>query len=376
MLYINMEIEKAADLLISHALRLQATDIHITPRQKDYMIRFRLHGHLTSDQTFSQATSERLISHLKFMASMDISEKRKPQSGAWRAMINGQLIALRISTLPTTLSKESLVIRILPQTQLFTFQNMSLFPKDTLHLTRMMDHSHGMIVFSGPAGSGKTTTMYALAELCSQKLNRNVVTLEDPVEKQNDYFLQMQVNEKAGITYSSGLKAILRHDPDIIIVGEIRDAETAKIAVRAAMTGHLVLTSLHTRNAIGAVYRLLEFGIKPLEIEQTLIGVSAQRLVSLLCPFCGAVCSKFCRRNDVPKRVAVYEIIDGSMLQQNIQEINKGKEVTAHHHTLKKTLRKGIALGYISEKEYRRWIFEEKEVNEPKGTRNHIHTYQ
>ncbi len=358
--HVKMEIEKTADFLVTQALQLQASDVHITPRHKDYLIRFRIHGHLTAYQTLPVVVGERLISHFKFMASLDISEKRKPQSGAWQPDVDGQFIALRISTLPTTLSRESLVIRLLPKQELYSLQRMSLFPQQMLRLAKMMDHSHGMILFTGPAGSGKTTTMYVLAELSSKQMNRNIVTLEDPVERQNDLFLQMQVNEKAGITYSTGLKAILRHDPDMIIVGEIRDAETAKIAVRAALTGHLVLSSLHTRNAQGAIYRLLEFGINPLDIEQTLIGVTAQRLVSLVCPFCGEVCSKYCKRNDTPKRLALFEMLDGQILQQSIQEINNGVKVTARPKTLKHVLRKGIALGYISTKEYRRWIFEEE----------------
>jgi competence protein ComGA len=204
--------------------------------------------------------------------------------------------------------------------------------------------------------------MYTLVEKCANMNMRNVITLEDPVEKKNDQFLQVQVNEKAGITYSNGLKAILRHDPDIIIVGEIRDSETAQIAVRASMTGHLVLSTLHTRDAKGAIYRLLEFGIKQNDIEQTLIGITAQRLVTLICPFCGEKCSQYCPHYHEKRRAAVYELLYGKSLQQVLSEA-KGEQVHYHYSTIKEILRKGIALGYISTQEYDRWVYESEEEN-------------
>lgn len=369
-----MTVERTADELISQAVRLGVTDVHITPRRKDYMIKFRLHGHLIPRKPIPPIAGERLISHLKFMASMDISEKRKPQSGAWQHHCIGNQISLRISTLPTAHSKESLVIRIIPQKQSFSLGKMSLFPKSIQQLYSMMSLAHGMIIFTGPAGSGKTTTIYTLAEYCSKRIQRNMITLEDPVERQNDLFLQVQVNEKAGITYHTGLKAILRHDPDIIFIGEIRDAETAKIAIRAAMTGHLVLTSMHTRNAEGAVYRLLEFGVKPLEIEQTVVGVTAQRLVSLFCPFCRGGCSEYCRRNGFPKRAAVFDLVHGQMLRQIINTAQKGERVK-RSRTLESMIRKGIALGYISQEEYKRWIVEEREEAEAERTGNLFDPY-
>lgn len=366
-----MTIERTADLLISQAVQLNASDIHIIPRRRDYLIKFRLHGQLAHHRNLPPIAGERLISHLKFMASMDIGEKRKPQSGSWQIYSRNNLVALRISTLPSALSKESLVIRLFPQNQLFTLERMSLFPKAMIKLVSMMSHSHGMLIFTGPTGSGKTSTIYSLAEYCASHLNRNIITLEDPVERQSDQLLQMQVNEKAGITYQTGLKAVLRHDPDIIFVGEIRDAETAEIAVRAAMTGHLVLTSMHTRDAEGAVYRLLEFGIKPLEIEQTLIGVTAQRLVSLQCPFCGNQCSKYCGSGRQIKRAAIFEILEGPRLERVIQLTRGPKRSSAdeHAHSLRRLIRKGVAFGYISDEEYRRWIFQAEEKNGPESSR-------
>lgn len=208
--------------------------------------------------------------------------------------------------------------------------------------------------------------MYSLAEHCAKNLNRRVVTLEDPVEKQNDHLLQVQLNEKAGITYKTGLKAILRHDPDVIIIGEIRDAETAEIAIRAALTGHLVMSSLHARDAKGAIYRLLEFGINPQEIEQSLLAITAQRLLSIICPICGRTCSKFCTRLNQPKRTSVYEILYGQALEKVLEE-SKGKEVIYRYPTIKTLIRKGFALGYVSNEEYRRWVFEEENFHRGTG---------
>ncbi|MEB6547515.1 GspE/PulE family protein [Heyndrickxia sporothermodurans] len=359
-----MTIEKIADLLLDQALKLNATDVHIIPRKDDYHVQLRFNGRLTPYRELTVEIGERLISHFKFMSAMDISEKRKPQSGSFHLFVHQKKTSLRISTLPTALLKESLVIRILPQNQSVTIDEISLFPTFTKKLKALLMHSHGMVIFTGPTGSGKSTTMYTLVEHCSNQLKRNVITLEDPVEQQNSSFLQVQVNEKAGITYSTGLKAILRHDPDIIMVGEIRDSETAKIAIRAALTGHLVLSTLHTRDAKGAIYRLLEFGVQWHEIEQTLIAVTAQRLVKLKCPFCGNVCSTYCRNYIKKNRTAVYEMISGKTLKNVLSEAN-GNRIKTKYKTLKEIIRKGIALGYISTNEYYRWVFDEEEESNP-----------
>lgn len=363
-----MSIEKIADLLLGQAINLCATDIHIIPRAKDYHVQFRFNGRLSPYCDYSLEIGERLISHFKFISSMDISERRRPQSGSFHLM-HKKKTSFRISTLPTALAKESLVIRILPQHQSITIDQISLFPMITKKLIALLMHSHGMIIFTGPTGSGKSSTMYTLVDHCSNQLMRNVITLEDPVEQQNSSFVQVQVNEKAGITYSTGLKAILRHDPDVIMVGEIRDSETAKIAIRAALTGHLVLSTLHTRDAKGAIYRLLEFGVEWHDIEQTLIAVSAQRLVSLKCPICGEQCSRFCSNFQKGNRTAVYELLSGRMLKSVLNEA-KGENCRSNYQTLKKVIRKGIALGYISKNEYDRWVFDEEEPNPIKGSGN------
>ncbi|MBW3113598.1 MULTISPECIES: competence type IV pilus ATPase ComGA [Bacillaceae] len=345
--------------MIGEAFSNDATDIHLIPRTKEYLIQFRKLGGLVPFQTIDEDQAERLIAHLKFMASMDIGEKRKPQSGSFSLTVRNTPLSLRISTLPTTHLKESLVIRILPQKYQIPIEKMSLYPSSAKKLLALLMHSHGLILFTGPTGSGKTTTLYSLVHHCSVVLNRNVITLEDPVEKQHDEMVQIQVNEKAGITYSTGLKAILRHDPDIIMVGEIRDRETAEIAVRASLTGHLVISTMHTRDAKGAIYRLMELGIEWHDIEQTLLAVSAQRLLKLLCPICKGECGGQCLRGEKRNRASVYEIITGSALKKVLKEA-RGEIVQHKYRTLQTLICKGVALGFVSENEYRKWVHEEK----------------
>jgi len=303
---------------------------------------------------------DRLISHFKFTASMDIGERRRPQSGALSHKVDGHYVGLRLSTLPAN-QKESLVIRILPQQNQIPSYQLSLFPNMSRKLTALLQHAHGLIIFTGPTGSGKTTTLYSLLNESIHKYQRNVITLEDPIEKENDFVLQVQVNEKAGITYSTGLKAILRHDPDIIMVGEIRDSETARIAVRAALTGHLVLSTMHTRDGKGAIYRLMEFGVSHLEIEQTLIAVTAQRLVELTCPFCKDSCSTYCYTSGRWKRASVFELLTGKALTAIFKEMN-GERSSYSYKTLKEIIIKGIALGYIKDSEFNRWVYDDEKT--------------
>lgn len=193
--------------------------------------------------------------------------------------------------------------------------------------------------------------MYALLEVIRKKKTRRIVTLEDPVEKRNDDLLQIQINEKAGITYEAGLKAILRHDPDIILVGEIRDEETAKIAIRASLTGHLVMTTLHTSDAKGAILRFMDFGITRQEIEQSLLAIAAQRLVELKCPFCKRKCSTLCKSMRQVRQASIYELLYGYELKQAIKEAN-GECVSYKHETLESSIRKGYALGFLEEDVY------------------------
>ncbi|WP_042355162.1 competence type IV pilus ATPase ComGA [Bacillus rubiinfantis] len=354
------EIEILANRIISDAARNQATDIHITPRKNDTLVQIRLTNKLIPRLTLPKEECNRLISHFKFTANMDIGERRRPQSGSIFCDVNGKLMGLRLSTLPSN-NNESLVIRLLPQQEQIPFHQLSLFPTMTRKLLALLKHAHGLIIFTGPTGSGKTTTLYSLLNETAHLFHRNVITLEDPIEKSYDSVLQVQVNEKAGVTYATGLKAILRHDPDIIMVGEIRDAETAKIAVRAALTGHLVLSTMHTRDAKGAVFRLHEFGINWLEVEQTLIAVTAQRLVELTCPYCKGECPPHCYSSGRWKRASVFEFLSGRNLSATMKSA-KGEQIQTNYLTLKHIIRKGIALGYIKEAEYERLVYDNEET--------------
>jgi competence protein ComGA len=356
--FIVSAIEILADRIISDAARNQATDIHIVPRKKDTLIQLRITNMLVPRLTLPKDECDRLISHFKFTANMDIGERRRPQSGAIVSEVNGNLLSLRLSTLPSN-NRESLVIRLLPQQEQIPFHQLSLFPAITRKLLALLKHAHGLIILTGPTGSGKSTTLYSLLNETAHLFHRNIITLEDPIEKNYDSVLQVQVNEKAGVTYAAGLKAILRHDPDIIMVGEIRDAETAKIAVRAALTGHLVLSTMHTRDAKGAVFRLHEFGVDWLEVEQTLIAVTAQRLVELTCPYCLEHCSPHCYSIGNWKRASVFEILSGRNLS-SIMKAAKGEKVGTDYQLLKDVIRKGIALGYIKETEYERLVYDEE----------------
>jgi competence protein ComGA len=354
-IHIVSSIEILANRIITDAARNQATDIHIIPRKNDTLVQIRLTNKLIPRLSLPKDECERLISHFKFTANMDIGERRRPQSGAIFCEVNGQLMGLRLSTLPSN-DRESLVIRLLPQQEQIPFHQLSLFPSMTRKLLALLKHAHGLIIFTGPTGSGKTTTLYSLINETAHLFHRNVITLEDPIEKNYDSVLQVQVNEKAGVTYATGLKAILRHDPDIIMVGEIRDAETAKIAVRAALTGHLVLSTMHTRDAKGAVFRLREFGVNWMEVEQTLIAVTAQRLVELTCPFCEGDCPPHCYSYGHWKRASVFELLSGKNLNLAMKAA-QGEKVETHYRTLSQVINKGIALGYIQESEYDRLVY-------------------
>lgn len=346
-------VENHAERLILEAFVDRVSDIHFIPRKEDCLIKYRFGNDLMIKETISKAHSTKLISHFKFLASMDIGEKRRPQTGSLMLSIHEKLINLRLSTLPTPF-EESLVIRLLPQEDPFPTTELSLFPEAIKTLTSLMKNKHGLMIFTGPTGSGKTTTLYSLLHAAHQTLHRNVITLEDPIEKHTDYLLQVQVNEKAGITYASGLKAILRHDPDIIMVGEIRDEETAQIAIRAALTGHLVLSTMHTKDTKGAIYRLKEFNINIQEMEQSLLAIAAQRLFDLSCPFCGENCTPTCRKIRKAKRMSVYEILHGRSLEGVIEEA-RGNPSTYSYQTFSRLIKKGIALGFLPASSLEGW---------------------
>ena len=278
---------KLAWSLLEQALAAGASDVHIEPVRDAVRLRVRVDGLLQELTSLPLSAHSTLITQLKVAANMDIAEKRVPQDGRVSLELAGRKVDLRLSTLPTTLG-EKVAIRLLAQQELLRLDELG-FTQNNLHCYReLFAQPNGLILLTGPTGSGKTTTLYAtLAELDAR--TRNIITLEDPVEYSLNGINQVAVNRRSGMTFAKGLRAIVRQDPDVIMLGEIRDEETAGIAVQAALTGHLVLSTLHTNSAAGAVYRLLDMGIAPYLLAATLRGVVAQRLVRRLCPECRAL---------------------------------------------------------------------------------------
>lgn len=271
--------------LISQAVKDQASDIHIEPLDKSLRVRFRIDGILREVVTFPKALHATLLSRIKIMSEMDISERRLPQDGRIKTTESGGEIDIRVSTLPTILG-EKVVLRILDKSTVMLDMNGLGLSEQNFSLYRnLYAKSYGMVLVTGPTGSGKTTTLYStLSEINAP--GKNIITVEDPVEYRLDGVNQVQVNHKAGLDFANGLRSILRQDPNIIMVGEIRDVETAEIAIRAALTGHLVFSTLHTNDAAGAIARLVDMGVAPFLVASSVLGVVAQRLVRVICPQC------------------------------------------------------------------------------------------
>lgn len=275
---------KLAWSLVEQAVAAGASDLHLEPMHDAVRVRIRVDGLLRELVRLPLAAHSTLVTQLKVAANMDIAEKRVPQDGRIALELDGRSINLRLSTLPTTLG-EKIAIRLLAQQELLQLEELGFTQENLACYRRLFTQPNGLILLTGPTGSGKTSTLYAtLAEL--DAATRNIITLEDPVEYSLPGINQVAVNRRSGMTFAKGLRAIVRQDPDVIMLGEIRDEETAGIAVQAALTGHLVLSTLHTNSAAGAVYRLLDMGIAPYLLAAALRGVVAQRLVRRLCPAC------------------------------------------------------------------------------------------
>lgn len=273
------------DLLINQAINDRASDVHIEPTEKEVHIRYRIDGVLHPQSIASKSVLSGIVSRIKVLAGMDIAERRVPQDGRMSVTSHGETIDLRVTTLPTVYG-EKIVLRILDQTSTPLMLSEIGMSRHLLDIYKeQYTRPHGMLLATGPTGSGKSTTLYAtLNEIRSPALN--IVTVEDPVEYRIPGLTQIQVSNKSGLTFASALRSILRADPDVVLVGEIRDRETAQIAVEAALTGHLVLSSLHTNDAAGAATRLVEMGLQPFLVGAALRSVVAQRLVRRLCPKC------------------------------------------------------------------------------------------
>jgi len=276
----------AVNGIINHAITAGASDIHIEPAEDSLKVRFRIDGLLQETLNLPRKVHPPLISRIKLMSDMDIAEKRLPQDGRFQYKTEEKKIDLRVSSLPTIFG-EKLVIRILAKEQkLVNISQLGFTLEQLEKFQKILRFPHGMILVTGPTGSGKTTTLYSVLNHIHNKA-KNIVTIEDPVEYVLPGVNQVQTNSKAGMTFAAGLRSILRQDPDVIMVGEIRDRETAEIAVRAATTGHLVFSTLHTNDAASALTRLIDMGIESFLAASSVIGVVAQRLVRRVCPRCG-----------------------------------------------------------------------------------------
>ena len=278
-------IIRLVNLLINRAVEQKASDIHIEPFEREVKVRFRIDGVLHEIETLPKAALPAIVSRIKIMAKLDIAEKRLPQDGRIQLKVEGKNIDLRISTLPTLFGEE-VVMRILDRSSIMLSLEDLGFPEDVLKkFEQLITSSYGMVLVTGPTGSGKTTSLYAALNKINSP-EKKIITIEDPVEYQLNGINQIQANPQIGLTFARGLRTIVRQDPDVVMVGEIRDVETAEVAVQAALTGHLVFSTLHTNDAASAITRLIEMGVEDYLVASSVIGILAQRLVRILCPNC------------------------------------------------------------------------------------------
>lgn len=278
-------VVRIVNMLLMEAINGRASDIHLEPRRTHMEVRYRIDGELQHVRNIPRNLTAACISRIKVMADMDIAERRVPQDGRITIRVEGRQVDLRVSTLPIQ-HGERVVMRILDRDRsIRKLDELGFSTRNLITFRWLLQRPNGIILVTGPTGSGKTTTLYAaLRDI--QSVTRNIITCEDPIEYELEGINQSNVNEKAGLTFAAQLRAILRQDPDVVLVGEIRDQETAEIACRAAMTGHLVLSTLHTNDAVSAIPRLIDMGVEPFLISSSLAGVVAQRLVRKICPHC------------------------------------------------------------------------------------------
>jgi competence protein ComGA len=331
-------IERRCASLLHDAVETGTTDIHIKPEPSCYTVSYRSFQSLRQVTKIPLDLGDRMIAYFKYLSLLDMSEKRKPQTGSFHLPIQDHPYYFRISTLPSVLTKESIVIRVMADGMAESIDQLAAFRDSARLLEKLAEAPQGLILLTGPTGCGKSTTLYSLLKHCSEKLNRNIITLEDPVERKNGSILQIQVNEKAGLSYAAGLKAILRHDPDIIMIGEIRDADTAQIAVRAALTGHLVFSTIHARHSVGCLHRLRDLGISFEDMSQTLIAISAQRIIPVYPDM----------EQPKPSYRALYEILHAGRLEEALKSAKEQKSYSLPEHlSFGGQIREGVKIGAI-----------------------------
>ncbi len=302
-------IIKFVNALFYQAIKKRASDIHIEVQEKRGEVRFRVDGMLSKNADLEKKVVNLIISRIKVISNLDISEKRIPQDGRTQIKIAGETLDVRVSVLPTFYG-ERVVMRLLMQSSQIPQINELGFNETLIgDVKKLLRSSHGIILVTGPTGSGKTTSLHSFLREVEEP-EKNLITVEDPVEYKSDNISQIQVNEKVGLTFAAALRSILRQDPDVIMIGEIRDEETAAIAVRAALTGHLVFSTLHTNSAAATISRLADMGIEPFLISSSLLGILAQRLVRVLCEECkeeDVVAKDFAEDYSIPKDAKIYK---------------------------------------------------------------------
>jgi type IV pilus assembly protein PilB len=355
----DLPVVKVVDRMLIDAVEERASDIHIEPREDKLVIRCRIDGILREVAAYPQAMHKGVVSRVKILSSLDISERRKPQDGRVKIKIEGNEIDIRVSTLPTIYGEKAVLRLLNKNTVNLSIENLDLSEKNLETLRQMIEEPYGIILVTGPTGSGKTTTLYAaLSEINS--VEDNIVTVEDPVEYQLPIINQIQINPKKDLTFATALRSILRQDPDIIMIGEIRDPETASIAAESALTGHLVLSTLHTNDAASSITRLIDMGVEPFLIAPSLLCIVAQRLVRKICRKCceeytpskkeldaigigtsvgdvtfhrGTGC-KDCNQTGYSGRTGIHEIL---VVDSRIRELisTRGSTETIRQHALK-----------------------------------------
>jgi len=388
---------RLVNTLISQALKERASDIHVEPFETRVLVRFRIDGVLHTIVHPPKGVQAAVTSRVKVMAGLDIAEKRHPQDGRFRVRIAGREVDVRVSLLPTA-HGERVVMRLLDRgSAMLTLPELGMSPPQLELMQEVVTAPHGIVLVTGPTGSGKSTTLYAALMEVDRK-NRNVMTIEDPIEYQIEGVGQMQVQPKIGVTFAAGLRSILRQDPDIVMIGEIRDLETAEIAIQASLTGHLVFATLHTNDSLSAILRLQDMGLEPYLIASSLNMVQAQRLVRRLCPHCrvrrrakkgdwkmldvsrkdyaevkyiydAGGCEQ-CMQTGYIGRIAIYEMARVSEDMRNAIHANKGlpemRQIARAENmlTLRQDVARHVAAGVTSIEEVLRVTMQDVDVTE------------